>query len=56
MSHQAICVASGSYNSSQSITAQNLSSEFSIIYGSGTVEGWYMRDTVSIAGELLCMW
>ncbi|EHA51318.1 saccharopepsin [Pyricularia oryzae 70-15] len=50
MSHQAICVASGSYNSSQSITAQNLSSEFSIIYGSGTVEGWYMRDTVSIAG------
>ncbi|TLD32962.1 hypothetical protein PspLS_00027 [Pyricularia sp. CBS 133598] len=50
MSHQAICVASGSYNSSQSITARNLSSEFSIIYGSGTVEGWYMRDTVSIAG------
>ncbi|TLS21434.1 uncharacterized protein PpBr36_10126 [Pyricularia pennisetigena] len=50
MSHQAICVASGSYNSSQSTTAKNLSSEFSIIYGSGTVEGWYMRDTVSIAG------
>lgn len=50
MSHQAVCLASGSYNHTLSRTAQNLSLEFQIVYGSGTVEGWYMKDTLAIAG------
>ncbi|EJT70318.1 saccharopepsin [Gaeumannomyces tritici R3-111a-1] len=50
-SHQAVCFAAGRYNASDSTTSQNLSAPFSITYGSGSVEGWYFRDSFAIAGK-----
>ncbi|KLU86873.1 saccharopepsin [Magnaporthiopsis poae ATCC 64411] len=50
-SHQAICLAAGHYNASDSTTAQNLSTPFSITYGSGSVEGWYVSDSFAIADK-----
>lgn len=52
-SHQAVCLAAGHYNASDSTTAQNLSTPFSITYGSGSVEGWYVSDSFAIAGKTL---
>ncbi|KAG2142914.1 aspartic peptidase domain-containing protein [Suillus bovinus] len=44
------CGSVSIYNPSSSSTFQNLSTSFSIVYGSGSAEGYVAQDTVQMAG------
>jgi hypothetical protein len=44
------CVANGVYTPSNSITSQNLNSNFSITYGIGSASGTYFTDNVGVGG------
>ncbi|KAG2142916.1 aspartic peptidase domain-containing protein [Suillus bovinus] len=44
------CGSIATYNPSSSSTFQNLSTPFSIVYGSGSAEGYVAQDTVQMAG------